>query len=120
MLINRNNEYIIIKFLLTEGKKMFFKLFLVIMIFMLPTLIAIVLTVMGIIKPSIFIKNKEIKWKRLKIGAFGTVISLVSLMIFCGFFAAEPENQNQHQASTQTPSQEQAEIQPKEQAAKTK
>ena len=78
---------------------------------MLPTLIAIVLTVMGIIKPSIFIKNKEIKWKRLKIGAFGTVISLVSLMIFCGFFAAEPENQNQHQASTQTPSQEQAEIQ---------
>ena len=86
-------------------------------VFALLSLLASTLTVTGIIKPSIFIKNKEMKWKRLKIGVSGTVLCLVSL-ILCGIFAPEEENQNQQQASTQTASQEQAKNQPKEQAPK--
>ena len=76
-------------------------------VFALLSLLASTLTVMGIIKPSIFIKNKEMKGKRLKIGVSGTVLCLISL-ILCGIFAQEEENQNQQQASTQTASQEQA------------
>ena len=90
-------------------------------IFALLSLLASTLTAIGIIKPSIVLKNKETKWKRLKICASGTVLCLVSL-ILCGIFAPEqdshPEekNQNQQQASTQTASQEQAKNQPEEQA----
>ena len=76
-------------------------------IFLLLFLLSSTLTVIGIIKPSIFIKNKEMKGKRLKIGVSGTVLCLISL-ILCGIFAPEEENQNQQQASTQTASQEQA------------
>ena len=76
-------------------------------VFALLSLLASTLTVMGIIKPSIFIKNKEMKGKRLKIGVSGTVLCLISL-ILCGIFAQEEENQNQQQASTQTANQEQA------------
>ena len=76
-------------------------------VFALLSLLASTLTVIGIIKPSIFIKNKEMKGKRLKIGVSGTVLCLISL-ILCGIFAPEEENQNQQQASTQTASQEQA------------
>ena len=76
-------------------------------VFALLSLLASTLTVMGIIKPSIFIKNKEMKGKRLKIGVSGTVLCLISL-ILCVIFAQEEENQNQQQASTQTASQEQA------------
>ena len=76
-------------------------------VFALLSLLASTLTVMGIIKPSIFIKNKEMKGKRLKIGVSGTVLCLISL-ILCGISAPEEENQNQQQASTQTASQEQA------------
>ena len=76
-------------------------------IFMLLSLLTIVLTVIGIIKPSIVLKNKEMKGKRLKIGVSGTVLCLISL-ILCDIFAQEEENQNQQQASTQTASQEQA------------
>ena len=76
-------------------------------IFMLLSLLTFVLTVIGFIKPSIVLKNKEMKWKRLKIGVSGTVLCLISL-ILCGIFAPEEENQNQQPASTQTTSQEQA------------
>ena len=85
---------------------MFLKMYLIISLVFL-FLSAITLTFIGIIKPSIFIKNKEMKWKRLKIGVSGMVPCLVSL-ILCGIFAPEEENQNQQQASTQTASQEQA------------
>ena len=85
---------------------MFLKMYLIIsMVFLF--LSAITLTFIGIIKPSIFIKNKEMKWKRLKIGISGMVLCLVSL-ILCGIFAPEQENQNQQQASTQTASQKRA------------
>ena len=90
-------------------------------IFALLSLLASTLTVIGLIKPSIVLKNKEMKWKRLRIGASGMVSCFV-LMILSAIFAPEqdihPEekNQNQQQASTQTASQEQANNQPKEQA----
>ena len=82
-------------------------------IFMLLSLLTFVLTVIGFIKPSIVLKNKEMKWKRLKIGASGTLSCFV-LLILSAIFAPEQdihpeeENQNQQQASTQTASQEQA------------
>ena len=85
---------------------MFLKMYLIISLVFL-FLSAITLTFIGIIKPSIFIKNKEMKWKRLKIGVSGMVLCLVSL-ILCGIFAPEQENQNQQQASTQTASQKRA------------
>lgn len=82
-------------------------------IFMLLSLLTIVLTVIGMIKPSIVLKNNEMKWKRLKIGASGTLSCFV-LLILSAIFAPEQdihpeeENQNQQPASTQTTSQEQA------------
>lgn len=82
-------------------------------IFMLLSLLTFGLTVIGFIKPSIVLKNKEMKWKRLKIGASGTLSCFV-LLILSAIFAPEQdihpeeENQNQQQASTQTASQEQA------------
>ena len=90
-------------------------------IFALLSLLASTLTAIGIIKPSIVLKNKEMKWKRLKIGASG-MLSCFVLLILSAIFAPEqdihPEekNQNQQQASTQTASQEQAKNQPEEQA----
>lgn len=76
-------------------------------IFMLLSLLTFGLTVIGFIKPSIVLKNKEMKWKRLKIGASGTLSCFV-LLILSAIFAPEQENQNQQAASTQTTSQEQA------------
>ena len=82
-------------------------------IFALLSLLTFVLTVIGFIKPSIVLKNKEMKWKRLKIGASG-MLSCFVLLILSAIFAPEQdihpeeENQNQQQASTQTASQEQA------------
>ena len=82
-------------------------------IFMLLSLLTFGLTVIGFIKPSIVLKNKEMKWKRLKIGASGTLSCFV-LLILSAIFAPEQdshpeeENQNQQPASTQTASQEQA------------
>ena len=82
-------------------------------IFMLLSLLTFVLTVIGFIKPSIVLKNKEMKGKRLKIGASG-MLSCFILLILSAIFAPEQdihpeeENKNQQQASTQTASQEQA------------
>ena len=82
-------------------------------IFMLLSLLTFGLTVIGFIKPSIVFKNKEMKWKRLKIGASG-MLSCFVLLILSAIFAPEQdihpeeENKNQQQASTQTASQEQA------------
>lgn len=89
-------------------------------IFMLLSLLTFGLTVIGFIKPSIVLKNKEMKWKRLKIGASG-MLSCFILLILSAIFAPEQdihpeeENKNQQQASTQAASQEQAKNQPKEQ-----
>ena len=76
-------------------------------VFALLSLLASTLTVMGIIKPSIFIKNKEMKGKRLRIGVSGKVLGLV-LLASCSINAFAQQNQNQQQASTQTLRQEQA------------
>ena len=73
------------------------------------------LTFYGILKPNLIIKNKEMKWKRLKIGVFGTILCFVSLVL-CIIFS--PEQQNLLQACAQTPRQEQAKNQAKEQAPK--
>ena len=89
-------------------------------IFMLLSLLTFGLTVIGFIKPSIVLKNKEMKGKRLKIGASG-MLSCFILLILSAIFAPEQdihpeeENKKQQQASTQTASQEQAKNQPKEQ-----
>ena len=82
-------------------------------IFMLLSLLTFGLTVIGFIKPSIVLKNKEMKWKRLKIGASGTLSCFV-LLILSAIFAPEQdihpeeENKNQPHTTNASASQEQA------------
>ena len=92
-------------------------------IFMLLSLLTFGLTVIGFIKPSIVLKNKEMKGKRLRIGASG-MLSCFVLLILSAIFAPEQdihpeeENKNQPHTTCASASQEQAKNQPKEQAPK--
>ena len=56
---------------------------------------AITLTFMGIIKPSVVIKNKAMPWKRLKIFVFGMATSFVILLFFSSINLSEEQNQEQ-------------------------
>lgn len=64
-------------------------------IFLLLFLLSSALTVIGIIKPSIFIKNKEMKGKRQKISTYGSVLSFVSLVL-CIIFLPEDSSESQN------------------------
>ena len=64
-------------------------------VFALLSLLASTLTVIGIIKPSIFIKNKEMKGKRQKISTYGSVLSFVSLVL-CIIFLPEDLSESQN------------------------
>lgn len=64
-------------------------------IFLLLSLLTSILTIISAIKPSIFIKNKEMKGKHKKINTYTSLLSFV-LLVLCIIFLPEDSSESQN------------------------